>query len=488
MARIRGQAGFTIVETMVAATILMIGLLGTLAALDGVSRRTNTAANRQVGLGIARDVVEAARQVPFRQLENGTIVPQLQGNESLHGNGNPTAWQITRGKETFGVQATVCAVDDPADGMGARTGATFCPDVGAGGATDANPMDYKLVTATVIWGEGQGSKRITEHALVSSGGRDRPGVETLDMTSPASDVITSPAVTTATFSATTNITSDAVVSLVDGAPQGSAAGDGRNWTFSWVLPTVDGAYEVSAQAVDASGNSGTSRSMTVTINRYAPTAPLDFVAGRNGSAVEAEWTPGPERDVIGYRVYRQAQGNGAVELACPLTKPEAGECVDPNPPPADNHWLRYWAVAVDRDPAGGERDGAASAFMDANQGPGPQLAPPTNLALTEDDEGNIVVTWTPSAGADTYRIYRDGITVGDRYARVEPEEDGVTEFEDPDPGIVAHQYWVTAVDEFLQESILAGPVNLAAPEPVCQDPANPDPADPTPLCQDPVTP
>ena len=485
MARVRGQAGFTIVETMVAATILMIGLLGTLAMLDAVGKRSRSAGNRQMGVGIARDVVEAARQLPFRQLENGTIVPRLQENDNLRGNGNPNSWQISRAKETFTVRATVCAVDDPADGMGARTGAQFCPDVGAAGATDANPMDYKLVTATVSWSEGSGSKSIEEHVLVSSGGRDRPGVETLDMTSPASDVITSPAVTRATFSATTNITADAVVWSVEGAQQGSAAGDGRTWSFSWILPSVDGAYEVSAQAVDASGNSGETRSLTVTLNRYPPSAPEDFVAGRNGSVVEAEWTPNAERDVIGYRVYREAQ-LGAVELACPLTKPEAGECVDPSPPPADNHWLRYWVVAVDRDPAGGEREGPASAWMNANQGPGPQPAPPTDFAITEDDEGNVTLTWTPSADADTYRIYRDGVTVGDRYARVDPEE---PEFDDAAPGIEPHQYWITAVDEFLQESILVGPVTLALPEsePVCQDPANPDPANPAPLCPDAVT-
>ena len=70
--------------------------------------------------------------------------------------------------------------------------------------------------------------------------------------------------------------------------------------------------------------------------------------------------PNAERDVIGYKVYRQVQ-QGAVELACPLTDPEVAECVDVSPPPEDNHYLRYWAVDVDRDPAGAERDGAASA-------------------------------------------------------------------------------------------------------------------------------
>ena len=54
MKRVRGQAGFTMVEVMVAASILMVGVLGTLAMLDAVSKRSRTAANRQAGAGARR--------------------------------------------------------------------------------------------------------------------------------------------------------------------------------------------------------------------------------------------------------------------------------------------------------------------------------------------------------------------------------------------------------------------------------------------------
>jgi hypothetical protein len=464
------------VEVMIAASILMVGVLGTLTMFDAVSTRSRTAANRQAGVGLVRDVVEAARQLPFRQVISSTIVSRLQQNANLRGNGSTTKWRIERGNATFTVKATVCGVDDPADGMGSHSDGGFCPGAKAPGTVDANPLDYKVVTATASWSEGSSTKSVSEHALMTSGGRDRPGVATLTLTSPASPDITTPAVTSASFTATTTITANALVWSIDGAQQGSAAGDGRTWHFTWLLPPVDGAYEVAAQAFDASGVSGTTRSVTLNINRYPPAAPEDFFAGRNGSVVEAEWTPNSERDVIGYRVYRQAF-QGPVELACPLTDPETSSCVDPSPPADDGHQLRYWVVAVDRDPAGAEREGAPSQWTDANaRRPAPPDAP-TNFAITEDDEGNVTLTWTPSVAAvDRYRIYRDGITVADRYGEVDPEELEF-EFDDPDPGIEPHQYWITAVDAVLQESVLVGPVTLAAPEP---DPSIPPPDPATP--------
>jgi len=266
------------------------------------------------------------------------------------------------------------------------------------------------------------------------------------------------------------VTADAVVWAVDGVEQGSAAGDGRNWTFAWTLPSVDGVYEVSAQATDGSGLSGTTRSVTVTINRNPPAQPEDFNAGRNGAVVEAEWSPNSERDVIGYRVYKQAK-NGPVELACPLT--EDNSCIDPNPGLPTNDSLLYWAVAVDRDPSGAERESAQpgdSFKVDVNKSLQPPPDPPTDLSVGLDVDEEVVLSWTPPGSVDTYRIYRDGTTVADRFARPEADE---VEWLDPDadPEEAPHQYWITAVDDRLQESVLVGPVSLPAAAPSSSDPA-----------------
>ena len=456
------------VEVMVAASILMVGALGTLTMLDAVSKRSRTAANRQAGVALVRDIVEAARQMRFRQVTSSTIVSQLQQNANLRGNGSTTKWQIKRGNATFSVTATVCGVDDPSDGSGSHAAGGFCANAGPTGTIDANPIDFKLITAKATWSEDKKSKSVEEHVLMTSGGKDRPGVDTLTLTSPASPDITTPAITGASFRATTTVTANALVWSVDGSQQGSAAGDGRTWTFNWVLPPVDGAYDIAAQAYDASGVSGTSRTLTININRYPPSAPTDFFAGRNGPVVEIEWLPTTERDVIGYRVYRQANGNAPVELACPLTDPEASQCVDASPPTEVNPALWYWVVGVDRDPAGAEREGAQSARVNVNVRRPDPPSPPTDFAITTDEEGDVVLTWTPSSsGAVGYRIYRDGYAIGNRYGYVDTSdtEDLEYEFDESNPGTDPHQYWITAVDEVMQESVLVGPIDLAASAP-----------------------
>ena len=62
------------------------------------------------------------------------------------------------------------------------------------------------------------------------------------------------ATTSASFAVTTAEDAAAVVWSVDGNQQGSAAGSGKNWTFTWQLPTCDGAYDVSAQSFGWSGS------------------------------------------------------------------------------------------------------------------------------------------------------------------------------------------------------------------------------------------
>ncbi len=83
MTRVREQVGFTIVEVMVAATILLVGILGTLAMLNAATQQSRTTANRQAGVALVRDIVEATRQLPYRQVENDTIVQRLQENSNL---------------------------------------------------------------------------------------------------------------------------------------------------------------------------------------------------------------------------------------------------------------------------------------------------------------------------------------------------------------------------------------------------------------------
>jgi len=460
MRRLTEERGFTIVEVMAAVVVLLVGSLGTLAMLDTANQRSRTASDRQKATSLARDVVERAKSLSYNQVTAGTIVTRLREDPVLAGT-SASPWRIERDGTVFTVQAEVCWLDEPADGLGSHSSG-FCAGSGTGGSADSNPIDFKRVTITASWSNGSGGGTSRQSTLVSSGGGggDAPAVEAPRLTSPAFVPIISPSVTSASFAVTTAADAAAVTWAVDGAQQGPATGSKRSWTFTWELPPYDGTYDISAQAFGASGQASEPRSTTVVVNRFAPFAPADFNAGRNGSVVEAEWRANKERDVIGYRVYRAAS-NGPAEIACPLT--EDPWCIDPSPPVRTGQSLTYWVVAVDRDPSGNERDGDSSAVVEVNGQNRPPNAP-TGLTVTKDGNGNTHLNWTapstpdPDAGDSihSYRIYRDGTTVGDRINRVDGTETFVA---DPRTWDEVHQYWVTAVDTHMQESTLLGPVS-----------------------------
>jgi prepilin-type N-terminal cleavage/methylation domain-containing protein len=458
MRRLTEERGFTIVEVMAAVVILLVGSLGTLAMLDTANQRTRTADDRQKATALAREVVEAARGIPYRELRPETVVSRLREDESLAGT-SASPWRVERDGTVLTLTASVCWLDEPADGLGSRSVGGFCEGSGTGGIADTNPIDYKRVTVVASWSNGSGGGTVRQSTLIAGrGGDDAPGVSSVRLTSPPASPITSEATTSAAFAVTTDADAASVTWSVDGAPQGAAAGSGRNWTFSWPLPALDGAYDVAAEAFEQSGRGGELRSVTVVINRFAPVAPDNVRAGRNGAIVEVAWSANRERDVIGYRVFRQS--TGTAEVVCNLTSETS--CVDAAPPPGAGGVLDYWVVAVDRDPDGAEREGAPSARIDVNG----QNSPPNQpvaLTLSKDAQGNNVLRWNPPAVADpdtgdfieSYRVYRDGTEITDRYDRVPGTE---TTAVDPDAA-GPHQYWVTAVDTHLSESQPLGPVS-----------------------------
>jgi hypothetical protein len=179
------------------------------------------------------------------------------------------------------------------------------------------------------------------------------------------------------------------------------------------------------------------------------------VAGRNGTVVEAEWNLNPERDIVGYRVYR-LPSLGSWTLACPLVT--TNSCVDPAPPTVAGGGLLYTVRAVDRDPAGALREGESSVSLDVND-PNLPPSPPSGLVASTSPEGAVVLSWTASPGdpdlgdsVASYRIYRDGV----RYDRTGLGTD--TTWTDPALDGAGHSWTVTAVDTTLAESAAAGPV------------------------------
>src|SRR3954454_12433664 len=124
----REEQGFTLIEVMVAAAILVVGVLGALAMLTYGSLATTTTKAREQGVSLQREIVEAARSLPYDQLVPNSMVGRIQTMPDL-GDDQPSTpgWQIERRGFTYTVSVGVCSVDDPSDGTGTDDDATFCP-------------------------------------------------------------------------------------------------------------------------------------------------------------------------------------------------------------------------------------------------------------------------------------------------------------------------------------------------------------------------
>ena len=465
---------------LVGAVFLLVGILGMVNMIDGASRTTAGNKAREAATALAREMIEVARSAHYENLTDTGVVGLLQSRGALADETPGGAYTVARRGYTFTVEASACAVDDPKDGAGPRSGAvTFCPDSAPAGTGDRNADDYRRLTLTFSWEHEGVSKTARQTTVVSNpAGGLGPSVTALDLTGATSPVTV--ALANLNFSVQTASTPASVSWSVNGDTQGVAAGTGTSWSFGWPITSVsDGTYVVTAQAFDAAGRSGITFGRTVVLNRTAPAAPGGFAGGRNGTPghVDIEWHASTEPDVVGYRVYRSSSGGTKGTRACPATSAgadavlQATSCVDTG---ASLLTTQHYVIAsVDLDAAGNKREGTESAVLSAPLG---NVQPLTPLGLLvclgatvgcigpdglQASAGTTVVSWDASTDADGtvafYRIYRDGLTYADRYDRIYPSG-GPLRYVDRNPGGQVHTYYVTAVDDDFGESPLSLPV------------------------------
>src|SRR3954447_13305316 len=175
----RSEDGFSIIEVVVAATVLVIGLAGTLGLVMNANDSTTSVANTEGGTNLAREVVERVRELPVSQVTPAAVAGALQGMSGLAntGAGAPGTWTVTRRGTTYTLTVNVCSVDDPKDGSGSHSGATFCANGGAAGTADTQPQDYVRVTTDVTWTAKSGQIRhVTQTSIISGRGADGPSV------------------------------------------------------------------------------------------------------------------------------------------------------------------------------------------------------------------------------------------------------------------------------------------------------------------------
>jgi Tfp pilus assembly protein PilV len=517
------QQGFALVEVLIAAALLLVGMTGILTLVDTAASTTTTTRTREAATALQRELVEGARSVPYEQMTPNALAGLVSRRPGLSDNSiSGSGWTVNRRNALYTVSMGVCSVDDPRDGIGSHDAGVFCRsgsttstaacstflDAGAGvaatgvtgtgtvtagdcgidadldgvvdglaeatasvcllgscaSAVDTAPADYKRVVSLVRWAGGRWNLQTT--TVNSPGTAAAPAVTTLTA---ATTTVT--AGTGLVFNALITPTPAAASLALEGRQVATFSGAGSAWTATWNLgavstadgaqpaegETLDGSHLLSAKAFDQYGQFGATLSLTVSVNRRRPFAPVRVAAGRNGgAAVEIEWSPAKEHDLEGHRVYRQLPLGERVEV-CALARRTT--CRDNSPPVTA--LVYYDVVGVDRDPAGALRDGDRSASVGV---PLTNQPPPAPTGLTAAlSSSNVVLAWSapttpdPDVGdaIDHYNVYRDGTALADRIDRTDVAELSWT---DTAANGVQHDYWVTAVDRNLAESPVLGPV------------------------------
>jgi prepilin-type N-terminal cleavage/methylation domain-containing protein len=468
--RLRDERGFTLIEVMVTMLILVVGIAGAIAMIDGANARTLANKEREAGNALTREVIEAARSVPYRQLTPTTALAQLQAIPGLEDTDPGGVWTVERRNQTYTISLGVCSVDDDQDGFG-TTGAGFC--AAQTSTADQNPDDYKRISVDVAWVRGSVTRDIKQVGIVNNeASSSGPSVEFTNQ-SPAGEEITSPT-PAINFTVQAEDGTAVIRFAVDGVLLDSATTSPT--TFKWDIDTAgthipDGTYIVSVTAFDAEGTPGPTKSRTIRLNRDAPAAPEDVFGGWNsrwGDAtdlVELQWSRNTEPDVTGYRVYRKLASGDQVVPGCDQpTAPSFTDCIDHSPPAGAT--IDYYVVALDQNPATGQpREGGKSLVLTATRATTKPNQAATLSAV--EDNGSVVLVWDdapaftpPYTGSPVifYRVYRDGTTLSHRIARTGQE--ALTSYRDLGAAAGNHQYYVTSVDENFSESDPLGPVAI----------------------------
>lgn len=485
--RLRAERGFSLIESLVAAMVLTVGVLASLQLLSVSDHSTASVRAREGAVTLAQQILEDARSIPYSQISSSTIASQLQAMPGLASTSSGSTWTITRTGVTYTITASVTTLNDPKDTTGA--------------------IDIKQIPVTVSWNTFQSqSHQITETATLTRAGQD-PGLiaSNLALASPSpvpgtagtagtstAPVITSSSITSLQFSVTAPTGTTAIVWTLNGAKQsawnGSAPSSGTTWTSSaWSLTGVsDGTYRVGAQAEDSNGIDGPAITISVRLIRNVPSAPSVtgygfnanlLVGGSATSVAELQWSPNPELNVVGYRIYSPS-GSMICQTSTTTSDASCGAsawcsspsaCIDLSPTgvnalnPANR---TYTVKALYYDANNNLQEGTTTSVTLAQ---GTPSSPPTpaSLTVTTQSDGSAILTWpVPSGGTPVsfYRIYRDGSNYTSRYDTLLASSCSSTCTYHDTARVDPHSYYVTAVGGTtpgadMGESAAVGPVS-----------------------------
>jgi Tfp pilus assembly protein PilV len=511
-ALLRRDDGFTLIEVLIAAVVLIIGVTGLFGLLNTTAKTSLQTHDREGAVSLARQILEDAHTIPFDQLAPGTVVEKLQAMNGLENATPGSTWTIVHGASntqqgaTYTVTVSECSIDEPRNGL-AKTSEltseevkTFCEEHKgkeewqSGDAVDATPIDFKRVTVDVTWSAIGRSPDVHQVGVFGAAGESTSlSASELQLVPPPEPYtgtsVTQPTVTEnaseLTFSVCAPKSSTGVLWSLEGVLQSPSAevqsttcksGEGYVWKFKWKIEGLsDGTYQVSAQATTTKGVLGPPVTIPVTLLRKRPAAPKGvkggfnevYVGGVKKQVAELQWEASSERNVIGYRVHRPGgeslapAGESAGCQESMTTLSTELTCVDLGGPKGAA--AEYSVVALYRNAKGEVEEGEAKKLTLAYPAPsGPK--PPTGLKL-DNSEGTVKLTWKPPTTGEEvafYRIYRGsaGETCPMPYTGRYDTASATTEPSFTDTTTTTtHSYCVTAVGFTLAESSSAGPVS-----------------------------
>ena len=340
MTRLSDSSGFSLVELLIAALILLIGAGAAFSLIDSANRSVTANAARVGGTNLGRELAEYARTSDYDLLQPGQVVPAMRKHASIAGTLSGGMWEIERRGVTYGIATSVCTFDDPKDGLAAVPPPNACPKPAAvpGAPSEVNPDDFRRVTFAMTWDARGRSGRYSHSTMVvnPAGGLgpriaqfDEPGAQVI------ADQISWGAMSLLKLKSSPAASVHWTVN--DGVSGGDAGGGSTDWGFDWTFGVPfsttsswvrDGTYTIQAQAHDARGVPGEGKIITVHLNRHRPAAVTGLIGGYNDfrDVVDMRWDRYDERDLQGYRVTRMSDG----AVICAATS--GLSCTDANPP------------------------------------------------------------------------------------------------------------------------------------------------------------
>jgi type IV pilus modification protein PilV len=362
---LKHEAGFTIIEVLVAMFVLLIGVLATTTLLNTANATTERNQARNGATNLVRDMIEASRSLPYDGVNptkdasgtaDDTLMTALQtmaptnsgnaaGSSFADADASTSGWQIVRRGITYDITVAACVIDDAKDGVTAATHSPaaangsgyYCPNLPAAPTGDGNGDDYRRIKVTAAWtssscgacaggaGSGNGPRTysVAQTGVVvnPSGGLGPPPVGSPVWSNPTS-------CSSATVSQTFHPPADqAVFSVRDPSNTTFTAntfttdanGD-RTFSFTYNPSPAppDNTYQVDINGLNAQNLPGGTATTFLYINCDQPSNTSTLTGGFNwrrcsqypvacaaGDRVfDMDWSASPDADVQGYYVWR----------------------------------------------------------------------------------------------------------------------------------------------------------------------------------------